>query len=165
VQGYYDALLEHAQNMAVYPDEYTILEEFMAGLPSAMLSRCFREHRLTVKSTSLEDWVGAAKEIERCDRTESYYKDRNRSRTMAVTPPAPKPAPKKQPAPKRGGYNRVARIDPRERWAGVPLRQGLLLSFLQYGPSLGSCLQLRYPRCAVLRGLLSLPRGMRADLQ
>jgi hypothetical protein len=44
VQGFYDALLEHAQNMAVYPDAYTILEEFMNGLPQAMLSRCFREH-------------------------------------------------------------------------------------------------------------------------
>jgi hypothetical protein len=29
VQGFYDALLEHVQNMAVYPDSYTILEEFM----------------------------------------------------------------------------------------------------------------------------------------
>jgi hypothetical protein len=39
IQGFYDALLEHAQNMVVYPDNYTILEEFMAGLPQAMLIR------------------------------------------------------------------------------------------------------------------------------
>jgi len=38
VQGFYDALLEHAQNMAIYPDSYTILEEFMSGLLQAMLS-------------------------------------------------------------------------------------------------------------------------------
>ena len=38
VQGFYDALLEHAQDMAVYPDGYTILEEFMAGIPPAMLT-------------------------------------------------------------------------------------------------------------------------------
>ena len=44
VQGFYDTLLEYAQDMAVYPDSYTILEEFMAGLPQAMLTRCFREH-------------------------------------------------------------------------------------------------------------------------
>jgi hypothetical protein len=41
VQGFYDALLEHAQNMAIYPDSYTILEEFMSGLPHTMLTRCF----------------------------------------------------------------------------------------------------------------------------
>jgi hypothetical protein len=38
VQGFYDALLEHAQNMAVYPDSHTILEEFMGGLPQTMIS-------------------------------------------------------------------------------------------------------------------------------
>jgi hypothetical protein len=105
VQGFYDALLEHAQNMAVYPDSYTILEEFMAGIPQAMLTRCFREHRLTAESNSLDDWVGAAKEIERCDKTESYYKDRSKHRPApASTPAAPKPAAKAAPAPKRGGY-------------------------------------------------------------
>ena len=81
VQGYYDALLEQAQNMAVYPDEYTILEEFVKGLPQAMLSRCFREHRITVEANSLEDWVAAAREIERCDRNESYYRDISRTKT------------------------------------------------------------------------------------
>jgi hypothetical protein len=34
VQGFYDVLLEHVQNMAIYPDSYTILEEFMGGPPS-----------------------------------------------------------------------------------------------------------------------------------
>ena len=38
VPGFYDALLEHAQDMAVYPDSYIILEEFMAGLPQAILT-------------------------------------------------------------------------------------------------------------------------------
>jgi len=85
VQGFYDALLEHAQDMAVYPDSYTILEEFMAGLPQAMLSRCFREHRLTVEANSLDEWVGAAKEIEQCDRSETYYKTRSKTTTTNPT--------------------------------------------------------------------------------
>ena len=105
VQGYYDSLLGHAQNMAVYPDAYTMLEEFMAGLPQAMLTRCFRDHRLTAEANSLEDWVGAAKEIERCDRTESYYKERSRNKTpMVLTPSATKPATKATTTPKRGGF-------------------------------------------------------------
>jgi hypothetical protein len=80
VQGFIDALLEHAQNMAVYPDEYTILEEFVKGLPPIMRSRYFREHRITVEANSLEDWVAAAREIERCDRNETYYTDMSKSR-------------------------------------------------------------------------------------
>jgi hypothetical protein len=105
VQGYYDALLEHAQNMAVYPDSYTILEEFMAGLPVAMLTRCFREHRLTAEANSLDDWVGAAKEIERCDKTESYYKERSKHRVVTTSTPTASKPPTKSPAPpKRGGY-------------------------------------------------------------
>jgi hypothetical protein len=84
VQGFYDALLEHAQNMAVYPDSYTILEEFMGGLPQTMISRCFCEHRLTTEANSPHDWVGTAKDIEWCDKTESYYKDRSRHHNLAT---------------------------------------------------------------------------------
>jgi hypothetical protein len=49
--------------MAVYPDSHTILEEFMGGLPQTMISRCFCEHHLTTEVNSLDDWVGAAKDI------------------------------------------------------------------------------------------------------
>lgn len=91
VQGFYNALLKHVQDMAVYPDSYTILEEFIAGLPQAMLTRCFREHRLTVEANSLDEWVGAAKEIEQCDRAESYYKTRSKTSTAAPTPTKQQP--------------------------------------------------------------------------
>ena len=33
IQGFYNSLLDGAQNMAVYPDSYTILEEFLRGIP------------------------------------------------------------------------------------------------------------------------------------
>jgi hypothetical protein len=39
VQGFYNALLEHAQNMAIYPDSYTIMEEFMGGHVVKVLQR------------------------------------------------------------------------------------------------------------------------------
>ena len=92
VQGYYDTLLEHAQNMAVFPDEYTMLEEFIYGLPNNMVERCFREHRLTVESNTIDDWVSAAKDIEVCEKTEAYYKGRSKSRnsTPATTKASPK---------------------------------------------------------------------------
>ena len=44
VQGFYDVLVEQAQNMAIFPDDYTMLEEFLNGLPQTMLARCFREY-------------------------------------------------------------------------------------------------------------------------
>jgi hypothetical protein len=109
VQGFYDALLEHAQNMAVYPDNYTILEEFMAGIPPAMLTRCFRDHRLTAEVNSLDDWVGAARETEWCDKTEAYYKERSKHRTPTTTmPSAPRPVTKTTTTPKRGGFKQWA---------------------------------------------------------
>jgi hypothetical protein len=101
IQGFYDALLEHAQNMVVYPDNYTILEEFMAGLPQAMLIRCFRDHRLLAEA----NWVGAAKEIERCDKTESFYKERSKHRAPTTMPASNlRPAIKTMANPKRDGY-------------------------------------------------------------
>ena len=109
IQGFYDALLEHAQNMVVYPDNYTILEEFMTGIPPATLTRCFRDHRLTAEVNSLDDWVGAAKEIERCDRTEAYYKERSKHRTpTSTTPTTSKPATRPTVTPKRGGFKQWA---------------------------------------------------------
>jgi hypothetical protein len=117
--------LEHAQNMAVYPDSYTILEEFMGGLPPAMILRCFHEHRLTTEANLLDDWVGAAKEIERCDKMESYYKDHSCHHNMATGgPAAPRPLIAKAPlrarlaikdkdddtSPQKTGVNPVGRF-------------------------------------------------------
>ncbi|KAG6893556.1 hypothetical protein C0992_009527, partial [Termitomyces sp. T32_za158] len=36
VQTFYDDLVGHAQNMAVYPDEFTIREMFLDGIPAEM---------------------------------------------------------------------------------------------------------------------------------
>ena len=32
IQSFYDALLDHTQNMSVYPDDYSILEQFLTGI-------------------------------------------------------------------------------------------------------------------------------------
>ena len=37
VQGFYEALLDEAQNMAIFPDEFTIQEQFLKGIPYEML--------------------------------------------------------------------------------------------------------------------------------
>ncbi|KAG6880626.1 hypothetical protein C0995_005369, partial [Termitomyces sp. Mi166 len=36
IQTFYEELIGHAQNMAVYPDEFTIWETFLDGIPAEM---------------------------------------------------------------------------------------------------------------------------------
>jgi hypothetical protein len=36
IQGFYDILEDHAQNMAMYPDAYQIVEMFLKGIPLYM---------------------------------------------------------------------------------------------------------------------------------
>ena len=107
MQGFYDALVEQVQNMAIFPDDYTMLEEFLNGLPQVMLARCFREYRLTVEANTLEDWLAAAKDIEVCDQNETYYVGCNKSRTAAAAmpkqPARPKAKDNEKPEPRCWG--------------------------------------------------------------
>jgi len=74
IQGFYDCLLDNTQNMAIYPDTYTILEEFLWGIPPQTHSLCLLEYGLSSKTNSLEDFVSIAKKIEQNEKTEAYYK-------------------------------------------------------------------------------------------
>jgi len=57
VQGFYDELVQHGSNMAVYPDQHTMLEEFLKKIPYDMQTRCFKEFRLNPESNDLDDFV------------------------------------------------------------------------------------------------------------
>jgi hypothetical protein len=74
IQGFYDSLLDGAQNMVVYPDSYTILEEFLRGILPQTRSQCFLEYGLSPETNSLEDFVSIAKTIEQNEKTGAYYK-------------------------------------------------------------------------------------------
>ena len=112
--------------MAIFPDNYTMLEEFLNGLPQAMLARCFREYRLTVEANTLEDWLAAAKDIEVCDRNETYYVGCNKSRaTATATPKQPvcqKAKDEDKPEP-RSGTRKNIRSPEGSRSSGRPRRQ------------------------------------------
>ena len=43
VQSFYNTLLDHAHNMSVYPDNYSILEQFLTGLLMPMVNRILEE--------------------------------------------------------------------------------------------------------------------------
>jgi len=64
IQSFYDTLLEHAQNMSVYPDDYSILELFLTGIPPWMASKMFEDFGLSPESNTLDDFVAMAKAIE-----------------------------------------------------------------------------------------------------
>ena len=74
IQGFYNSLLDSMQNMAVYPDIYTILEEFLWVMPPQTCSRCFLEYGLSPETNSLEDFVSIVKTIEQNEKTKAYYK-------------------------------------------------------------------------------------------
>jgi hypothetical protein len=52
IQGFYDTLLDHAHNMAVYPDDYLVVETFLKGIPE-FLHKPIITNGLHLKSTQL----------------------------------------------------------------------------------------------------------------
>ena len=80
VQGFYDELVEHASNMAVYPDRHTLLEEFLKGIPHEMRTRCFKEFALNPESNDVDDFVSTALRIEHRNKVDAYYNSITRAR-------------------------------------------------------------------------------------
>jgi len=73
IQGYYNTLMDHAHNMAIYPDDYTILQIFLMGIPSSIITELLGTIGLSPETNSLEDFVAHVKEIEQRTRNKSYY--------------------------------------------------------------------------------------------
>lgn len=73
VQGFYDELVQRGSNMAVYPDQHTMLEEFLKGIPYDMRTRCFKEFGLNPESNDMDDFVSTALRIEHGNRVDAYY--------------------------------------------------------------------------------------------
>ena len=68
VQGFYDALVDHAHNMAIYPDDYQIIETFLKGLPSFMRELMFKDG-LSSKINTIDDFVAQAIKHETAKKT------------------------------------------------------------------------------------------------
>ena len=74
IQGFYDILMDYAQNMAVYPDEYTILDVFLQGIPLLIFTELLTTIGLSPEINTLEEFVVYAKEVEQPTKTEAYYR-------------------------------------------------------------------------------------------
>ena len=72
IQGFYDALVDHAQNMAVYPDAYQIVETFLRGIPT-YICECMIKNGLSPEVNTIDDFVAKAKKHEAAKKTLDYY--------------------------------------------------------------------------------------------
>ena len=73
VQEFYDELVQHGSNMAMYPDQHTLLEEFLKGIPQEMQTHCFKEFGPNPESNNLDDFVSTTLCIEHGNIVEAYY--------------------------------------------------------------------------------------------
>jgi hypothetical protein len=68
VQGFYDILCDHAQNMSVYPNTYNLMDTFLHGLPKEMWSEVLK-NGLMPEANTIEDFVADGKVIEDAMKT------------------------------------------------------------------------------------------------
>lgn len=121
IQGYYDALLDHAHNMAIYPDDYTILQTFLMGIPSSIITELLGTIGLSPETNSLEDFVAHAKEIEQRTKNKSYYmtlREKEKPRTGRAAPKGKEAGPSKETMavkPKPAPFNRGQARPPYKR--------------------------------------------------
>ena len=66
-------LLDHAHNMAVYPDDYTILQMFLLRIPEYMIEELLATIGLSPETNTLDEFVAHTKEIEQRTKNEAYY--------------------------------------------------------------------------------------------
>ncbi|KAG6849561.1 hypothetical protein H0H93_007406 [Arthromyces matolae] len=99
IMGFYETLMDHAQNMAVFPDAYTLLEAFLDGIPDSMRHKLIEQDRLSPEINSIDEFLAHAVAHEQSRKTADHF-DRRSSRRH--TPKTTKPV-TAQPAPKLVG--------------------------------------------------------------
>lgn len=127
VQGFFDTLQDHAQNMASYPDAHMVIETFLKGLPAVIREKLF-ELRLSPEVNTIDDFVSEAKAIEMSMKNAEHFRKRattTSGRNTAVRDIDPRinakkreDTPAKRPHIKRGEhrkahFNRDQGISPR----------------------------------------------------
>ncbi|EKM81441.1 hypothetical protein AGABI1DRAFT_125827, partial [Agaricus bisporus var. burnettii JB137-S8] len=65
IQGFYDAIMDKAQCMTVHPDDYSLIETFLEGLPEDMRKELFLNQGLMPEMSKLEDFLSFALAYER----------------------------------------------------------------------------------------------------
>ncbi|KAG6893585.1 hypothetical protein C0992_009426 [Termitomyces sp. T32_za158] len=87
VQTFYDDLVGHAQNMAVYPDEFTIQETFLDGIPAEMRRALIRNDNLSPEVNTVTKFLAYAIRYEQSARTATHYDQPSSRRTTGQRQP------------------------------------------------------------------------------
>ncbi|KAG6881159.1 hypothetical protein C0992_001668, partial [Termitomyces sp. T32_za158] len=87
VQTFYDDLVGHAQNMAVYPDEFTIRETFLDGIPAEMRRALIRNDNLSPEVNTVTEFLAYAIRYEQSARTATHYDQRSSRRATGHCQP------------------------------------------------------------------------------
>ncbi|KAG6881824.1 hypothetical protein C0992_013385, partial [Termitomyces sp. T32_za158] len=77
VQTFYDDLVGHAQNMAVYLDEFTIRETFLDGIPAEMRHALIHDDNLSPEVNTVTKFLAYAICYEQSARTATHYDQRS----------------------------------------------------------------------------------------
>ena len=72
VQSFYDVLLDHAHNMSVYPDNYSICEQFLTGLLMPLVNKILKEG-YSPEVHTVEEFVLKAMSINNYEKTKTYF--------------------------------------------------------------------------------------------
>jgi hypothetical protein len=78
IQGYYDILMDHAQNMVIYPDDYQVMEKFLSGIPDDIQDKIF-ECGLSPEVNTIDDLVACTKAVEISKKTAAHYRKKESS--------------------------------------------------------------------------------------
>ncbi|KNZ74480.1 hypothetical protein J132_06829 [Termitomyces sp. J132] len=77
IQTFYDDLVGHAQNMAVYPDEFTIWETFLDGIPAEMRCALIHDDNLSPEVNTVTEFLAYAICYEQSAQTATHYDQRS----------------------------------------------------------------------------------------
>ena len=82
MQGFYEALLDKAQNIAVYLDEITIQEQFLKGIPHEMLMALIMDGGLSPEVNTVQEFVAKAQAYKSSVKTAAHYVGRSHHRIV-----------------------------------------------------------------------------------
>ncbi|KAG6894694.1 hypothetical protein C0992_005097, partial [Termitomyces sp. T32_za158] len=87
VQTFYDDLVGHAQNMAVYPDEFTIREMFLDGIPAEMHCALICNNNLSPEVNTVTVFLVYVICYEQSAQTALHYDQRSSCRAQGQRQP------------------------------------------------------------------------------
>jgi len=113
IQEYYNILMDHAQNMVIYPDEYQVMERFLSGILDDIQEKVF-DCGLSPEVNTIDDLVACAKAIEITKKTAAHYC----KRTPMAAYSSPRAVPRRTTIatkPREATYTHRPRFESRSR--------------------------------------------------